>query len=382
MAVLLLLAAHPASTRAAGAQADDAGAERRIGLEHLENGRFGAALDAYRRAIEIEPGDERLYLESADIHLASGAPEDAEAILREASRRFPGSTAPAYNLLYHDLAESWAGTGRLSRAAEAMSAAARFEGPVDPAIIHRRLGDFSADLLRLDAALAAYRTAWALDPGNAAVQLALGNLHLRRNSLDEARTAFDQVLGAHPDSVDALHGVSEIHRRRGRFEEALAAADQVLRRVPDHRRALYIRGTARIRVGQDAAGRADLEAYAALEVQAQADEHRARAVNAFRMEGMRHLLEGRRADAIEAFESGIAAYPDAAELHGARGQALSESGRHQEAIAAFLSMLESGGDAPTAHRELAREYRSVGDIEASDRHRALYEARPAVRPRP
>ena len=363
-------------------EADGAEVQRRIGLEHLENRRFGPALEAYRRAIELDPDNERLYLETADIHLASGAPAEAETTLAEAARRFPGSIAPAYNLLYHDLAELWASTGRLAKASAAMEAAARIEGPIAPAVIHKRIGDYGADLLRLDPALAAYRTALALDPGNAAVQLALGNLHLRRNSLGEARQAFDQVLAAHPDSIDSLHGISEIHRRRGEFEQALAAADQVLERVPDHQNALYIRGTARVRMGQGAAGRADLEAYAALEARSRAAEQRARALNAFRTGAQRHLLEGRNDDAIQVLESGISDYPDAAELYRDLGQALTQAGRHREAIAAYLSMLENGGDAPAAHRELARLYRTIGDIEASDRHQSFYEAGTGARQRP
>lgn len=369
-AFLLLLAV---SLRA---QTPDAEFQRQTGLDHLRDRQFGLALEAYRQALELDPDYEILYLETADIYLASGLGEEAEGLLEEATARFPGSTSSAYNLLYHDLAELWASDARVTRAADAMEAAARFEGPVPLSEIHRRIGDYNADLLRLDRALAAYEESLAFDPGNAATRLALGTLELRRNDLDAALAAFEAVLGEFPDSVDALHGVAEVHYRRGDFTSAAPAASQVLQRAPDHRNALYIRATSLVRMGRGNSLTAqDLERYSRLQAEAQAEEHRVRDIRTYRTGGMRHLLGGRYDEAIALFRAGIDAYPDAAALHLALGQAQSEAGRHDAAVATYLSMLDAGlGESALIHRDLAREYGLSGDVDSSRRHQALYEA--------
>ena len=384
MAVLFLAVVHPPPNAAGALQSNasqEAAAQRQMGLDAFRDGQFGMAIEAYRRALELTPDAENLYLELSDIHIAAGLPTEAESLLAEASERFGDSSSPAYNLLYHDLAESWVDHGRLGAANEAMAAASRRAGPVPAGLIFKRLGDFNTDLLQLDRALAAYRAALDLEPGNLAIQVALGNLHLRRNSPDEAEAVFSGVSNAAPNNVTALHGIAEIHRRRGEFEEALRAVDDVLGQAPDHRGALYIRGIALVRLGRRDEGGRDLEKYRQLLAESQAEEHRRRDINTFLTGGIHLVLGGEYAEAIRLFEAGIASYPDSGQLYLRMGQTQGEAGRHDAAIATFLSMLDLRvGDAAVAHRNLVREYRGVGNIEASMRHQALLEAESGTAP--
>ena len=374
-ALLCILTVHLFSIPDALAQSADAEAQRQLGLSYLRDRQLGNALDAYQRALDLEPENEILYLEKTDIFLSAGLPEDAEDALAEAVERFPDSTSPAYNLLYHDLAEMWASTGRLGKASTAMELASRVNGPVAPRLIFKRIGDFNTDLLRLDTALTAYQTALSMDPANIVTRVALGNLQLRRNSLDEALAEFTTVLSTDAGNVSASHGIAEIYRRRGEFAEALGAADRVLDLIPRHRGALYIRGAALVRLGRREEGQRTLETYRRLQANARTEDERLRDINTYRTGGMDHVLRGRYQEAIELFEAGIRSYPDAAELHLNLGRVQGEAGRHEDAIETFLAMLERGiGDSAVAHQNLAREYLLVGDIEASDRHRDLYEA--------
>ena len=383
-AVLFLAVVHP-PPKAAGAEqsnaSEEAAAQRQLGLDFFRDGQFGTAIEAYRRALELNPGAENLYLEAADVHIAARLPAEAESLLAEASVRFPDSASPAYNLVYHDLAELWVDHGRLPKASDAMEAASRRDGPVPAALIFKRLGDFNTDLLRLDRALAAYRTALRLEPGNLAIQVALGNLQLRRNSLDEAEAIFSGVAGIVPNNVDALHGIAEIHRRRGRFDDALGAADRVLEQAPDHRGALYIRGTSLVRLGRRDEGDRDLQRYRQLLAEAQAEEHRRRDINTFQTGGMHLVLEGRYDEAIRLLETGIESYPGVGLLYLRLGQTQGEAGRHDAAIETFQGMLELGvGEPAAAHLNLAREYLAVGNTEASLRHQALHEAESGTAP--
>ena len=93
------------------------------------------------------------------------------------------------------------------------------------------------------------------------------------------------------------------------------------------------------------------------------------------------MLDGRYDEAIRLLETGIESYPGADLLYLRLGQTEGEAGRHDAAIETFLGMLELGiGDAAAAHLNLAREYRAVGNIEASARHQALHEAESGTAP--
>jgi tetratricopeptide (TPR) repeat protein len=358
----------------AAAQTGNAEAFRQTGLQYYRAGQIASAIEAYQSAIELDPLNPQLYLEKADIFLSAGRPEDAEATLSEASMRFPDSRAagPAYNLLYHDLAEMWASGGRLGKARDAMQAASRFEGRVSPAVIYKRIGDFSSDLLRLDDALVAYRRALEIAPDDLGARLALANLHLRRNSLDEALDEFAAILRVAPESVDAHHGVAEAHRRRGDFAEAAEAAARTLELSPGQPGAWYIRGVALMRLGRDQEAQDALERYRQIQSDAAGEEHRQREINAY-LRGSADLeLRGEVGQAIALYQEGIRSYPDASALYLGLGTAQSEAGLHRDAIATFLEWLERGGaDTAMAHRSLAREYALIGDLEASERHDAL-----------
>jgi tetratricopeptide (TPR) repeat protein len=370
-----------ASVTVSLAQSETSESLRQTGLLYYREGHIANALDAYQRAIQEDPLYEHLYLERADILLADGRPGDAEAMLLEASRLFPDSRSPAYNLLYHDLAEMWVASGRLGKARDAMDMASRVPGPISPAVVHKRIGDFNTDLLLLDEALAAYLLALEHAPDSFGTRLALANLHLRRNSLDDALAEFNALVGTDPGSVDANNGIAEVHRRRGDFKEAAEAAGRTLELSPDHPGALYIRGAALVRLGRSAEGREALDRYLRLMSDTQAEEHRQRDINAYRKGGMDLQVRGELQAAIELYGEGLRSYPDSPALYLALGAAQSEAGAHRDAIGTFLAWLESGAADPAlAHRSLAREYALIGDMEASERHRELSDARLAAAP--
>lgn len=356
-------------------QSDEARSERETALALLRNRQFGRAIEAFERAIATDPDYETAYLELADVFIATALPGEADRILSQARVRFPDSSSPNYNLLYFDLAELWVRSGRLKEARETMERAARFEGPVGPAIVFRRLGDFDTDLLRLDEALVAYRRAQAASPEDLGIRLALGNLYLRRDDLEEAAGAFSEVIRADPTIAGAHHGMSEVYWRRGQLEEAVAEARRVLAIDPEHRGATYILGSALVRLGRDGEGRQVLDEYRALQAMWDAGQHRQREIQALRSAGVALVLEGRYPEAVALLEGAIETWPDASELYLSLGQAQSEMGRHREAIGTFETWLALRlPDSVTAHQYLAREYGALGDVASSERHQALYEA--------
>lgn len=379
LGVLMIL---PVAGSARALQSDEALAERETALFRLRNGQIGEAIEAFERAIAADPDYEMAYLELTDVFVESGLPEDADRILAQARIRFSDSRSPHYNRLYFDLAELWIRSGRLGEAREAMERAARFAGPVEPAIVFRRLGDFDTDLLRLDEALAAYDQALAASPEDLDIRVALGNLYLRRNDLDEAMEAFSRVIEADPAIAGAHHGLAEVYWRRGRLEEAVTEARRVLALDSDHRGANYILGSALVRLGREQEGREFLEAYRDLQARWDAEQHRQREIQAVRSAGVSLVLEQRYPEAVALLEESVDTWPNASVLYLGLGQAQSEMGLHDEAIRTFQAWLDRElPDSGTAHRYLAREYQIVGDTASSERHQALYEAELSGSPR-
>jgi tetratricopeptide (TPR) repeat protein len=351
----------------------DAEARRQLGQAYFRERQSKLALDQYQEALRLEPRNENLYLEAAAIFLAAGLAEQAEAVLLESARRFPDSTSARYNLLYHDLAELWASSGRLQKANEAMTMATRVQGQVAAEVLYKRIGDFNADLLRFDEALSAYTRALNYNPQSPATHLALGNLHLVRNRPAEALDEFTRVTSLVPQNAGALYGIAEVHWRMGQLGDSVAAAERVLKIDPRHWGARYIRGTALIRMGRREEGQAELESYRRLQGEVQAENHRLRELQTFKTTGMFRLLQGQSEEAIAIFKEGVAAYPDVAELYFNLGMAQSQSANHRGAIETFLDLLNRKlGTDTLVHRYLAQEYLALGEVEAAQRHQAIY----------
>jgi tetratricopeptide (TPR) repeat protein len=234
------------------------------------------------------------------------------------------------------------------------------------------MGDAYSTLVEFDDAEAAYLKALDVDPGHVASRLGLGNVYLRSGRLSGALDQYEGILRAEPDNVTARLRLAEVHLRSGRLEESVDAANEVLRIDPADRRALYLRGTARVRLGRHDRGEADLEEFRRLETAAADEEHRELEVMSFNREAVAMVRQGRYQEAIEALEQGIEVRPDAGSLYLNLGLIRSRAGDHRGAVGTFEAMLRLGfTDDPAIHRNLTREYELLGDIDASRKHRSI-----------
>jgi tetratricopeptide (TPR) repeat protein len=346
---------------------------RELGRAYLKDGQLKRALDAYELAISIAPYDEQLYLDIVEVYLEAGFADEADAALSRAARVFPNSRLPRYNQLNYRLAELYANAARVGKALEGFERAARVKGPVALDLIYKRIGDMQTDLLRFREALSAYTKALEMNPHHAGARLALANLYLRRNMLDDALAEFIRVIRASPRNVTALYGLAEVHSRSGRFQDSVRAAERALKLEPKHVLSHYIRGRALLRLGRHKEGEKALQAYRELEAMWRMADQRLRELHAFSSGGAALLLQGQFEEAIDLLREGIAKYPDAATLYFNLGLAQSEAGRHREAVQTFQTLIQRGlGDGSRIHENLAREYAILGEIRASERHRAIY----------
>jgi len=345
----------------------DVEARRVLGLAYLQNGEVSAAIDQFEAAIGLSPLEERLHLVLTDTYWMLGLTSEAEAAAVRAVRLIPDSQRA-----HHTLAELYANSGRVRASLGEYMRARELEGPVPPEEIYQKIGDGQTLLVEFDEAESAYLQALDVDPGHVPSRLGLGYVYLRSGRFAEALGEYESVLRAHPDNVTARVRLAEVHLRLERFGESVRTAGEVLGIDPGNQGALYIRGTALLRMGQKAQGEADLEEFRRLETAAAAEEHLEMEVVSFNREAVAMVRQGRYQEAVDTLQEGIEARPDARSLYLNLGLIRSQLGDHHGAVETFVAMLRLGlGDDPAVHRNLAREYALLGDIEASRRHQMI-----------
>jgi tetratricopeptide (TPR) repeat protein len=94
------------------------------------------------------------------------------------------------------------------------------------------LGAAYDQLKRPQDAIAAYRRAAGMDPGDAQTLDALAQALLNDNQLDEALKQFRELADADPENVEALVHIGEIQRRQGKYDDALATIRKARKQDP------------------------------------------------------------------------------------------------------------------------------------------------------
>jgi tetratricopeptide (TPR) repeat protein len=319
---------------------DDVGIRTSLGNAYFGAGRWLEALAQYEHALRIEPDDESVRLRIAAVFLEASLAEEADETLTAVSAMFPDSNLPEYNQFYFRLAELYAERGRLGDARRVMETAASYEGPVDPAVVYKRLGDFQSDLIEPDAAREAYARALELDPENLPARTALAGLDLAEGRLEEALDGYRRLLRYDRAAADAYQGMAEAHFAAGRFAEAVTEAEQAVELAPGLAGPHYVLGRALLMTDREAEGRRELAEYTRIQQLVLAADHQARELHAYQSDALVRFYRGRTDDAIAVLRAGIARYPDAADLYLSLGLVLSQSDRHAEAVETYSTLVE------------------------------------------
>jgi tetratricopeptide (TPR) repeat protein len=104
------------------------------------------------------------------------------------------------------------------------------------------LGATYDQMKRTQDAIAAYKRANDMQPGDSQTVSALAQALLNDNQLDEALKQYKDLAEANPDDSDALVRIADIERRQGKYEDALAAVRKASQKEPDNLEAGYNEG--------------------------------------------------------------------------------------------------------------------------------------------
>ncbi len=166
--------------------------ESQRGILLAQKGEMKAAIEAFERAIQLNPEDGRVYLHLGNAYLETSKLEAAAQACQKAVELLP------------DFAEAYATLGR---------------------VLHRK-GE-------LQAAITEYQHAIRLDGEIAAYHYDLGSVYHSLGRLEEAEKEYQATLRLAPKMASVYHNLGEIYQDQGKLDEAIRAYQQSLKLSPE-----------------------------------------------------------------------------------------------------------------------------------------------------
>jgi len=199
-------------------------------------GRPIQAIEAYRRALEVEPGRLSAAIELAQTCEQAERWEDAAQTYRRVAELSERHRPAALGKVGHMLAR----LGRLEEA-EAILQTARRAYPDNPQVAVA-LAAFYEDIGRWDEALEAYRQAAELEEDNRPTILGrIGVVLAMAGRVAEAEAALIEAELAYPGHLEVAGARARLCEELGRWPEAIDAHRQIADRSPEYRSAAWER---------------------------------------------------------------------------------------------------------------------------------------------
>ncbi len=175
------------------------------GMLLQQQGELTQALDAYHRAIVINPADTDTCNNLLSLLDLLGQHPDA----LPQSEVFTMSIAQAFN----DLGNASHVQGRLDDAITCYQQALSLRP--DYIQVHSNLGNVLKDRGQPDAAISCFRQALAIKPDIAEIHYNLAITLEQQGQIKEAIVAYEQAITFRPDLTDAYHNLGNVHKTQG-----------------------------------------------------------------------------------------------------------------------------------------------------------------------
>lgn len=178
------------------------------------------AIAEFEKIVALDPNDVEDRLVLGQLYTVNHQAQKAEQEFESAQAIQPDSEDVVLNL-----ARLYAESGDLAHAAKVIESVPASERTPK---MEFTLGAIYDQMKQPQDAIAAYRRAADLDPGNLRITDALAQALLTNGQLDEALKQYKQLAAADPENSDAFVHIAEILRRQGKYEDALTAAQKAL----------------------------------------------------------------------------------------------------------------------------------------------------------
>jgi len=189
------------------------------------------AIGEFETIVSLTPKSVEDRMVLGQLYTVKHEPEKAEEQFKAAQAIEPDSEDVVLNLarLYAE-SSNLAGAAKVIEAVPVTDRSAKMEAA---------LGATYEQLKQPKEAIAAYKRATDLEPGDMRTMNALAQALLNDNQLDEALQEYKQISDADPEDATALVHICEIQRRQGKYEDALATVKKAVQKDPNSLEAGY-----------------------------------------------------------------------------------------------------------------------------------------------
>lgn len=220
----------------------DALAQARFGLEAAQKSQYGEAIEAYERAIAIDPNLPGIYLNLGLAWFKLGKFHEAIAALDKENARAPGEQVTTL------LAMSYYGLGQFKEAAERLEpVAAAKPGNAELSFLLANCYLWSGQYRE---AMDVFRGLLQRDPNSAAVHMLLGEAMDAYYRTDDAIGEFEAAAKQAPAQPDVHFGLGYLYWKRKRYADAEHEFRQELKNNPRHPQATAYLGDAVMQAGR------------------------------------------------------------------------------------------------------------------------------------
>ena len=185
------------------------------------------AIQEYRAAVDIEPGNARVHYTLANALAQAGEADDAQGHIEYAAKLDPDNP-----VIYESLGDFLIRRKRTDQALEAYAKALSVDRSYLPA--HMARGQVFAELGQFDKALAEYEAAVKVQPKFAPAYTEMGVVHQRNSDPDQAEKAYRTAITLDPKQAIAYNNLAWLSaERRTRLDQALVWAKKAVDLVPN-----------------------------------------------------------------------------------------------------------------------------------------------------
>ena len=192
------------------------------------------AISEFEKIVALQP-------KSVEDHMVLGSLYSVKHLGAKAEEQYKiaQSIEPESEEVVLNLARIYVESGDIDRAVKLIEAVPQSDRT---ARMEFTLGAAYDQLKRPKDAIAAYKRATDLEPGDVPTMNALGQALLNDNQFDAALKEYKDIAAADPEDAGALVHIAEIQRRQGKYEDALATIRKARKKDPENLEAGYNEG--------------------------------------------------------------------------------------------------------------------------------------------
>jgi tetratricopeptide (TPR) repeat protein len=253
---------------ALGRSPESAEVYRILGVAFAAAKQYDRSLSHLQQASRLNPRDDRARIAMADVLVASGKPDAALDVLRQAVRDIPES------------AEAYWQLGRVEQAVGHSDAVKSFERAATKPVVaglarlYAVIGQAYHAQFDLEAAANAYRQRVRIAPNDRDAHFDLAEVYRAQDKLDEARVEYLAAALIDPANAKTFGMIGQVEAAAGRDEEAVVMLRRAVTLDAGLLEARYALSRALLRLGRTDEAQQELRAFEAAQAKAMDEQRR------------------------------------------------------------------------------------------------------------